>query len=666
MHGWVELSAYRPLVALLCGSATAGSFWGIGRLLCGRALARAADFIRVPAECVAGVIVLGMLVEIVAMGNASQISVMRGAWILAVIAGAIAAIQSAWHRGGDDPPAMPDSVSPAHSVAATMSSGSRLIIIGYWLPAALLSAALLLAGAAPESRSDEVAYHTLVSVRPLVDGGLRFYPLPWEASVIPQMLWHYALTPLYAISGAAAGGVASAWLAILLGFAVGRLVQGLTHSPLLGATAAFITLSGGYSIVFFTTAGPHAFGYLSVFVAVTAIGWSAEIRAAVGLRSHALIIALGCAGAVATKLTMLPVAAIISGFALWDIARAGSASLGQSAGSAGGGSTSLGPSAGSARGGSTSLSSTLGSVAFIVLIPSVCLMVPIAWTWSVAGSPLGALTARVFHAASFDSEALSAYEGTRALFSNNFGWRFEAAYWSLPLLAAILLSLWLEPSRQRRLRWIAIAGCQALLLIFALPHELRHFGGIQYPLMASGFAAIASRAQARGYSTGRIALVGGVAALPWALFALWLVTIYVPLSTGQLSPAEFLRQYSGLQSDYEALDKVLPRDATLLIGRSHSDLTQYAWYSRPPVYYAPRPVLFGTSQVHGQPHLYLFYLGTGAQGTQGPIPFDPWLPEGYSLGRCVYSDAQARFYPSRTPGGTPGLARLDVFELVRR
>src|SRR5262249_47886170 len=153
---------------------------------------------------------------------------------------------------------------------------------------------LLLAGAAPESRSDEVAYHTLASVRPLVDGGLRFHPLPWEASVIPQLLWHYALTPLYAIGGAAAAGVASAWLAIVLGFAVGRLVQWLTQSKPLGATAAFITLTGGYSIVFFTTAGPHAFGYLSVFVAVTAVGWSPEIRATAGLRGYALAIALGC------------------------------------------------------------------------------------------------------------------------------------------------------------------------------------------------------------------------------------------------------------------------------------------------------------------------------------------------------------------------------------
>ena len=622
MEGWVELSAYSPLAALLCGSATVVSFWGVGRLLSGRALANSPDFVRLPAECVAGVVALGLLVEVLAMCNASQPGPMRSLWIGGLVAGAIAVVQDVRRK--------------STLLTAAGAPDLRRRVVACALPAALIGLALLLAGAAPESRSDEVAYHALASVRPLVDGGLRFYALPWEASVIPQLLWHFALTPLYAISGAAAGGVASAWLAILLGFAVGRLVHWLTKSAFLGATAAFIALACGYSIVFFTTTGPHAFGYLSVFIAVTAVGWSGDIRAVAGVRAYALLIALGCAGAVASKLTMLPVAIIICGLALWDIAREAA----------------------------TPLRPKAAGAACIVLIPMVCLVVPTAWTWIAAGTPLGALTARVFHAVSFDSEALSAYEGTRVLFSSNFGWRFEAAYWSLPIVASVVVSLWLEPSRERRLRWLVIGACQALLIAFALPHELRHFGGIQYPLMASGFAAAASRAQARGYSVGRIAWISGVSAAPWALFVLWVATIYVPLAVGRMTPLAFLRQYSGLQSDYEALDKVLPADAAILIGRSRSDVTQYAWYSRPPVYYAPRPILFGASQVHGQPHVYLFYLGTGAEGTHGPIPFDPWLPAGYSLGRCVYANPRARFYPSRTPGGTPGLARLDVFELV--
>lgn len=614
MPGWMELSSYSLPATLWFGLLTAFSFWGLGRLLCARALQRVPDFLRSPAECVAGVIVTGLLVQILAMCGASHSDTMRGVWIAGVIAAVGALLWSV--RSGPWLPA-------------------RRRLSWFWAAYALVAAALLLAGAAPESRSDEIAYHAIVSARPLVDGGLRFYALPWEASVIPQMLWHFALTPLYAIGGSAPAGVAAASLALLLGWAVGRLVLSVTGNEAVGAVAAFAALACGYSIVFFTTTGPHAFGYLAVFVAVAAVGWSSETRTAAGIQAYALTVALGCAGAIASKITMLPVAVLISCFALLDVARDAS-----------------GP--------------RLKSAAWIVLVPAVCLLVPVSWTWVVAGSPLGAITARMFHAASFDPETLSAYEGTRELFSSHFGWRFEAAYWSLPLALSVFLALWLEPLPQRRRRWWLIAGCQTLVIVLLLPHELRHYGGIQYPLMASGFASAVLRARARGYSFGRICIVSAVAAAPWALFAFWVASIYVPLASGRMTAEEFLRRYGGLQSDYEVLDKVLPADAAILIGRSRSDPLQYAWYSRPPIYYAPRPILFATSEVKGREHVYLLYLAAGADGTHGPIPVDPWLPQGYSLGQRVYANLEARFYPARTPGGNAGLARLDVFELVRR
>jgi hypothetical protein len=296
----------------------------------------------------------------------------------------------------------------------------------------------------------------------------------------------------------------------------------------------------------------------------------------------------------------------------------------------------------------------------------VWLGIPVLWTWAAAGSPLGALTAHLFHASSFDAESLSAYEGTRELFANNFQWRFEAAYWNLPLIVLAILGVGFEKARDRRFRWWLMTGCQFLVIIALLPKEIRHLGGIQYPLMASGMVWLVTAARERGFTQRAVALFAGAGCLPWLAFALWISSIYVPLATGQLTPAEFLRKYSGLQVDYEMLDKALPRDASILVGRSRSDVTQYAWYSRPPVYYAPRPVLFSAGEAEGKSHVYLMYLGQGAEGKHGAIPFDPYLPPGEALGRNVYSNAQSRFYPSRTPGGTPGLARLDVFELLPR
>jgi hypothetical protein len=620
MHGWTELSSYNALQTFLCGTATALSFWGLGHLVCGRVLRATPAFLKLPAECVAGVLTVSLIVQGLAICNASSVSILQGLWIAAVGGGVVALATALASRR-----------------AVAEDAGQPLTAGWLWIPAAVMGAVLLLAAVAPESRSDEMAYHALASARLLTDGGLHFYPLPWEASAVAQLIWHFAVAPVYAECGTAAAGVTSAWLALVLALSVGRLVQWQSGSWALGAVGAFLALAGGYSLIFFSTTGPHAFGYLSVFVAVSAAGWSGEIRQTAGLPAYALAVALGCAGAIAGKVTMLPAVALITGFAALDI-----------------------------LGGTSDARRRLVLLVPLVAIPMLAIGPLLVWTWASSGSPLGVLTAKLFHGAPFDAETLAAYEGTRELFASSFQWRFETAYWSLPSVLCALAALVLEPSRQRRTRWWLIAGCQVLVIVLLLPKEIRHLGGIQYPLLASGMAALASRAMSRGHSDRKVAFAGALAAAPWALFVLWIGTIYLPLTSGRVSAPEFLRRYSGLQSDYEALDKLLPPDASLLIGRSRSDAMQYGWYARPPIYYAPRPVLFHTSEVQQRQHVYLLFVGAGAEGAHGPIPVDPWLPAGYFLGRSVYSNPQARFYPSRTPGGNAGLARVDVLELVRQ
>jgi hypothetical protein len=349
-------------------------------------------------------------------------------------------------------------------------------------------------------------------------------------------------------------------------------------------------------------------------------------------------VAIGCAGALAGKITLLPVAALVTAMAAGDV-----------------------------WGQTRAPRERAVLAALLLLIPAAALAPLVTWTWLATGSPLAVLTARLMHSSAFDAQTLAAYEGTRALFTSGFQWRFETAYWSLPMAACALAALVLERSRERRLRLWLIAGCQLLVVLALLPKEIRHFGGIQYPLLASGLVALAARWSARGRKPQTFAALSGAGALPWALFVLWIATIYLPLASGRQSAAQFAERYAGLQVDYDELDRRLPADAKLLIGRSRSAPTQYAWYARAPVYYAPRPVLFDTAEVGRTDHVFLMYVGAGAQGAQGAlgrIPLDPWLPAGYSLGRSVYANSEARFYPSRTPSGAPGLARLEVFELT--
>ncbi|MDE2451196.1 MAG: hypothetical protein KGO22_19620 [Gammaproteobacteria bacterium] len=622
MPGWHELASYRPWWAFLSGTLTVVTFWGVGRVVGGSWLRSVPEFVRVPAELLAGVLTVSLVVQGFAMAHVSRSPVMSAVWYLDLLAAAVAL------------------APPLVAMARGGPQGRRLNPkAGWWAPAAVLAVALLISAAAPESRADEVSYHALAVARVLTDGGLEFYSLPWEASVLPQLVWHYSLVPLYAVAGSAAGGVASAWLGIALAFAVGRLILRSTCSDALAAAASLVTLSGGYPFVFFSTTGPHAFSNLAGFTAVAAVGWSRELRAAAGVESYAAVVAIGCAGALAGKVTMLPVVGIITLIAWRDVFAQ-----------------------------TPDARRRTIAIALLLLIPLAVVGPLTAWTWWASGSPLGAVTAKLTHATAIDAEALAALDGTRRMFADQFHWRFEAAYWSLPLAAGALAALWLESDRARRLRWWLIAAAQALVILLLLPKELRHLGGIQYPLFASGLVAVRERLKRRlHFGSGfdaRLAVGVNIVAAPWVLFAVWLTTIYLPVDLGQMGPASFLRHYSGLQGDYEALDAILPADATLLIGRSRSHLLQYAWYARPPVYYAPRPVLFDTAQVHGQRHLYLMYVDVPPLEAPAVLGKDLWLPAGYALGPLVYSDTHARFYPSRTPSGADGLAALELFQLV--
>jgi hypothetical protein len=626
MPGWHELVSYSPWWTLLSGTLTAVTFLGVGRVAGGPLLRSIPDFLRYPAQAVAGVITVSLVVQAFALADVSRAPEMAAVWYASLLVAVLSL------------------GAPLVARARRAHGGFRFSSTLWWAaPAVVLGIALLISGAAPESRADEVSYHALAAARLLSDGGLRFYALPWEASIVPQLVWHYSLVPVYAICGSAAGGVVSAWLGVILALAVAGLVLRYTSSAALAAAAALVTLSGGYTFVFFSTTGPHAFSYLAGFIAVAAVGWAPELLAAGGAEAYAAVVAIGCAGALVGKVTMLPIVGIVTVIALREVFSA-----------------------------TRDTRRRATALAILVLIPLVAVGPLTAWDWWASGSPLGAVTAKLTHARAFDSEAMAALDGTRQMFSHGFKWRFEAAYWSLPLVAGVLASLVLEADANRRLRWWLLAGAQALVIVLFLPKELRHFGGVQYPLFASGLISIRERLKCwltfGPELDARLAIGIAASAVPWALFALWLTTIYVPVDLGRTAAASFIRHYSGLQADYDALDAVLPEDATLLIGRSRSHLTQYAWYARPPVYYAPRPVLFDVAQVRGrQPTypLFLIYVDVPPLALAAVLSTDLWLPAGYSLGPLVYSDTQARFYPSRTPSGSDGLAAVEVFKLVR-
>lgn len=615
MPGWSEIASYSAPLTLLAGVLMALAIVGVGRIVC--FCVRAHDFkvLRVPVELLIGVLVISSCVQLLAMSGVAHRRVLEGiAWALLLPAGWV--LRDTWRALGDLRRVTPTPSAP----------------LPFWLPAIVMVVTLLGAAVAPESRSDESSYHALVGARIIADGGLHFYALPWEATVLPQMIWHYALVPLQTVAGAAPAGVVSACAALILAGTVTKLVHEHTADLRIAAVSCFAVLAGGYAVVFFTTIGPHAFQSLATVTAGLAVCW----RNLAPRREWMVAIAVSCAAMVASKATMAPLAVLIAVVAFLDAYRE-----------------------------TRSLRAVFGFASLVFVITLSAVGPLMVWGFVASGSPLGSLTAQAFHAVRFDAEALDAYEGTRTLFASLFLWRFELAYWNVALVfcAGVALAI-SHPAIQRTRLWLLV-GCQTLVIVMLLPKEIRHLGGLQYLLFASGIVALVGRWQIP-LAQRWLAIVGIVAVAPWGALTLWVSSIYAPLLAGQQSPRAFLAQYAGLSEDWERLDRLLPQDARVLIGRSRTDARQYAWYARPPIYYFPRRVFFHTAELEAYSgRAYLLYLGEGSDGSTGTIPFDPRLPTGWTLQRSVYSNDAARFFPSRTPNGAGAQTRLEVFELAR-
>jgi hypothetical protein len=466
---------------------------------------------------------------------------------------------------------------------------------------ALFYAPYLAVALAPLTHQDELNYHALIPARIVADGGLTAYRMPWEATVWPQLGWHILQAPLFAMGLPNAASVLSMWTTAMLIWFVWAIIAKETGSRQWAALCCAGLLASGFSIALCTSMGPHAFGYFATTVGVLA----ALMRIDATPRNRGWLLAIAAAAMVSGKLTMTPAALIICAFAPRAL---------------------------------LAIATFLGPIA--------------VWSWAATGSPFGIVTAELFHAPFFDAEAIAQYHGMQALSlsSETFLPIFEAANWS-GLLWLGCAAFFLFHKRDKPY-WTAAALfiMQALLLTFAIALQLRFLGGIQYALCVAGILAYA--ASGRPYKRWY-----WLAVAPWICVVVWISATFWRVSTGIEPPRAFLERYAGLFSDYEALDRLLPTDAVILIGRSHSDARQIAWLSKPPAFYSPRQTYFDHLDVPDGKKLYLLWV-------QGPGQLDPWLPDGYRVGERVYANPAARFYPSRTPAGVSDLERVEVYVLL--
>ncbi|RUQ29717.1 MAG: hypothetical protein EKK68_10635 [Candidatus Competibacteraceae bacterium] len=621
MSGWINLPHYNSLFVVILGLYSAIGFCGFGVAILDLINIKLRSPWLQPMGLLTGLTVFSILVQILAMTGFSTKAMLI---LILFITNCVGIIWLYFIRERIQwvPQLFP--VSQKEDEYQLLNTALKAIII-------MISIWLLISSAAPSTRHDETAYHIIVGYRIVADQSLLAYRMPMEATVFPHLFFQIAQAPFHALGYPDAGGTLSCAMLIMLSWFLYYMVLSYSGDKTLALLTWIVIISQPAAINFLITVGPHAFGFLAVTLSFYLLWERNSIISDYGHREFLILITMASIAAVSSRLFMLPLALVLITIAYGLRVYERKFTI------------------------------------FDVVFPSALWLIVfgpiVSWLWFNTGSPLGILTAEIFNTNYFGQEAISSYNATRNIFKQNFMYRYEIALWSVSLWLGILFYIILKDKFNKKKFVLTILFTQSIFIFLFMPWELRHLTGLQFAIFALGMISLSLITVKR--KKAAIIVVLGLS-LPWLIINAAFAYNLGRVGLGLENKLDFLNRYSALFKDYQALDKVLPENAVILVGRSKTNIKQMGWLARPPIFYSPRKTVAHHKEIpKGQEEIYLLYLKASGVAEADETPLDPWLPNGFEFGELVYKNPQAIFYPSRSGFGGDGIACLEVYRLVK-
>lgn len=440
----------------------------------------------------------------------------------------------------------------------------------------------LIVALAPSSKIDEVFYHMLVPKRIATDGGMNFYRLPIEAAVVPQMQYEISLSPAYALGAPESGNVLSFSYSVVMGLFILGFLQDVTRDDSLALLGGLGCAVGLYQTVWHTTEGAAAIGELALLTGVCGLLWPATLRRSLGPVRYGFLVVCAASLAASTKISLLPLCAVVSLLAVWKVHRKIKGGL-----------------PGAVRAG-------------IVLLPWALMHFPLmVWTYYESGSFWGPIMANRLGPSVFPAAMLQILDQMRKVNQPGLlpNMRYAAVELSPLLLVGILFTMWWAVRGDRGARLIiSLLLLQAGLILWLLPYEFRFLGGLLYVpwiatvLKLSGAPTDESQPPAGLTTIGnRVAghrnWIAVAAAVPWLLFQMYYARPFAEVAAGAMTRSEFRERFVALTRDYEILNQVLPPDAVLYFANGRVSLFD-----------APRPVVLTPLDLRQKTSIYRLTL----------------------------------------------------------
>ncbi len=497
------------------------------------------------------------------------------------------------------------------------------------ITAVLLLAVLinLVVALAPSTKIDEVYYHMLTPKRIVEDGGLRFYVLPIESAIVPQMHYQIALSVAHASGSPDAGNVLSWCYSIALSLFVIGFLSDATKNLRLSLLCGAICGVGIYATVWHTTSGAHALGDLATVVALAGVLRPANLIDALGPHRYTFLLATAAALAASTKISLVPLSLIVTALIIDRAIRRPPAKV-----------------------------KTFRVIA-LALFPWSVLHLPLMiWTYVASGSFWGPVLANVFGHSVFPPNILQDVATTQAFDAGSLVLmaKYAVAGFSPVFFIAIVWILWTAWRGCKTSRLVAgLLFLQGGLVAWKFHFDFRFLGGLEFvavlaavltlkiPNAGSGISADRMQSGAELIKWRRWILL--FSAIPWLAFQVYYARPFVEVVSGIMPRSEFLERYVALIHDFKMLDSMLPRDAVL-----------YTAKGRWPNFYAPRPVVLTPLDLNGRTPV--FRLAPLSEQDVEEVDATTSL----KCGDTIYQDDAAVIETYRTPGQVPMIGSIKV------
>ncbi|HEY4839559.1 MAG TPA: hypothetical protein VIH72_13175 [Candidatus Acidoferrales bacterium] len=500
------------------------------------------------------------------------------------------------------------------------------------ITAVLLLAAVinLVVALAPSTKIDELYYHMLTPKRIVEDGGLRFYLLPIESAIVPQMHYQISLSVAHA-SGAPDAGNALSWgysVALLL-FMMGFLMDA-TKNRHLSVLCVALCGVGIYATVWHTTGGAHALGDLATVVALAALLRPALLLDKLGPYRYAFMLAMAAAVAASTKLSLVPLSLVASGLIVVQAIRAKTPS--------------------------TKVSNVIGLALLPWIVIHLLLMI---WTYRASGSFWGPVLANVFGHSAFPPSILQDIADLQGFSPASFApmARYAVAEFTPVFFISIIWILWTALRGCKTSRLVAgLLLLQGGIVAWKFHFDFRFLGGLEFVAVLAAALTLASPAETDDSPNSSdtwthlaVHLVNWrrwlllFAAIPWLAFQIYYARPFAEVVSGLTPRSEFMKRYVALTSDFEMLDKILPRDAVIYIPDAR-------W----PNFYAPRPVVLTPLDLRSRGPIFSL-----ATPTERDVQHADVIPS-LKCGDTIYQNDRALVETYRTPGEAPFIGAIKV------